>query len=438
MRSMHVLVAMRIVLAALSISAASTGQAQNIEPLDHGLKQLTQGPLTLITDLPIDDELKQWPAVLEQAIVHWNQVWPAPEGRGEDLHLTAFLIGDRTRFQTPGMLQGVPDFEDGYQQSNRIFLVEQPSVYYRRHLFLHEATHWIMYRRLGGAGAPWFMEGMADMYGTHLWSDGKLTLGVIPREPKQVPHWGRFKRLNEMIENGRAPSLDQILNYGNEAQDRMDRYVWSWAACVFFNNHPEYRDEMTLAAQAPLDYSLSLSERLRASLDDRWERVVADWNGFLSDFDFGFDPARSMPQVDSIPTRALDDTNLPLELEIDASRGWQSSGVQVASGQEFLVEAEGSFVVAQFSDDKAWRAEAQGITLRYFRHQPLGRLVAAIAPIDNDPSTRVWETQSIGRGATVRATRDGVLMFKINEPAGDLLDNQGMLRVQVRPVDRPS
>jgi hypothetical protein len=438
MRSMHAFVTIRIVLAALAISVTSTGQAQNIEALDNGLKQLTQGPLTLITDLPIDEELKQWPEVLEQAIAQWNQVWPPPEGQGEDLHLTAFLIGDRARFQTLGILQGVPGFEDGYQQSDRVFLVEQPSVYYRRHLFLHEATHWIMYRRLGGAGSPWFMEGMADMYGTHLWSDGKLTLGVIPREPKQVPHWGRFKRLQEMIEIGNTPSLEQILNYGNESQDRMDRYVWSWAACVFFNHHPEYRQDLLLASQPPLDYSLSLSVRLRESLADRWPRVVADWNGFLTDFDFGFDPAQSMPQVGLIPMRVLDDTNRSFELEIDASQGWQSSGVQVSAGQEISVKAEGSFLVAQFSNGKAWRAEAQGITLRYFRHQPMGRLVAAIAPIDREPSTRIWEMQSIGRGETVRASQDGVLMLKINEPAGDLLDNQGSLRVQVRSANRPS
>ncbi|MFN7629255.1 MAG: hypothetical protein ACK5PZ_20715, partial [Pirellula sp.] len=264
------------------------------ESIGNGLRKLTSGNLTLITDLPIDQELKSWPDVLHQAIERWDQVWTVPAERKQSLQLTAFLIGDKSIFQSAGYLDGVPEFDDGYQLADRIFVMEQPSEYYRRHLFLHEATHWIMFQYFGGAGSPWFMEGMADMFATHRWADGKLTLGVIPSDPREVPHWGRFKRLREMVQRGEAPTLASVLRFGNQRENRIDRYVWSWAACFFFWNHPEYQRAIADAASPPLNYSMDLSNRLRMSLADRWAIVEADWNGFITEFDFGFDPQRSM------------------------------------------------------------------------------------------------------------------------------------------------
>ncbi|MFN7736367.1 MAG: hypothetical protein ACK5O8_09630 [Pirellula sp.] len=400
------------------------------ESIGNGLRKLTSGNLTLITDLPIDQELKSWPDVLHQAIERWDQVWTVPAERKQSLQLTAFLIGDKSIFQSAGYLDGVPEFDDGYQLADRIFVMEQPSEYYRRHLFLHEATHWIMFQYFGGAGSPWFMEGMADMFATHRWADGKLTLGVIPSDPREVPHWGRFKRLREMVQRGEAPTLASVLRFGNQRENRIDRYVWSWAACFFFWNHPEYQRAIADAASPPLNYSMDLSNRLRMSLADRWAIVEADWNGFITEFDFGFDPQRSMIALGEHPHLGIASiSGQPIELSIQADHGWQDSGLFLERGESVQIQANGQWVISTVDPASPWKASAQGVTYRYYRNQPMGRLVATIASIRGGDKTSIWNIIPVGEATTIQATEDGVLLLKTNEPAGKLLDNSGELTV---------
>lgn len=402
------------------------------ESIGNGLRKLTHGNLTLITDLPIDQELRSWPDVLRQAIERWDQVWTVPEENKQSLELTAFLIGDKSIFQSAGYLDGVPEFDDGFQLANRIFVMEQPSEYYRRHLFLHEATHWIMYRYFGGAGSPWFMEGMADMFATHRWTDGKLTLGVIPSDAHQFPHWGRFKRLREMVQRGEAPTLASVLRFGNQRENRVDRYVWSWAACVFFWNHPEYQRAIADAASPPLNYSMDLSDRLRKNLADRWAIVEADWNGFITEFDFGFETQRSMIALGDRPHLGVASVlSQPTKLSIQADRGWQDSGLFMQKGESIEIRANGQWVISTTDPASPWKASAQGVTYRYYRNQPMGRLVATIATIRGGDKTSIWNVIPVGDATTIQATEDGVLLLKINEPAGKLFDNSGELTVEL-------
>jgi hypothetical protein len=424
-----------VLLFLVSWSATVCAQDQSpIESLRDGFKRLERGRLTLITDLPIDDELRSWPDVLDQAIAVWTQQWRLDAVKSQSWHLTAYLIGDRKRFMESGLAPQVPNFEDGYQLQDTIFLVEQPSVYYRRHLFLHEATHWAMYRGFGGAGSPWFMEGMADLYGTHRWSNRSLTLGILPRSAAEVPQWGRFKRLQEMLSRDDVPSLRQIVSYTNDSGNRMDRYVWSWAACVFFSNHPRYRDAFFAAAEPPLDYSMNVSQKLLRSLEDRWPWVVAEWNGFLTDFDFGYDPGRSLPLLENADWKYFD-TKESTVCEVSSLRGWQSTGIRLRAGESLQLSADGSCQVGGGANGKPWNSQPQGITIRYFRHQPLGRLMATIVPMPDGESTKPWQPIAVGRDATIKSEGEGLLLLQINEAAGDLSDNQGSVRVAITPLN---
>ena len=47
------------------------------------------------------------------------------------------------------------------------WLFDQPTDYYVRHLLLHEGTHVFMVSFLGGCGPGWYMEGTAELLGTH-------------------------------------------------------------------------------------------------------------------------------------------------------------------------------------------------------------------------------------------------------------------------------
>jgi hypothetical protein len=371
---------------------------------------------------------------LNQALEQWNTVWNHPLGDAPQLHVTACLIGDRTLFASAGLLNGVPAFDDGYQLKDTLYIVEQPSVYYRRHLFLHEATHWIMYRFFGGAGSPWFMEGTADMFGTHALTDGKLLLNIIPKRPSEVPKWGRFKRLQEMLEEGTAPSLKEILAYGNERERRNDRYVWSWAATVFFWTHPEYSKALANASRPPLSYGFELSESLEKELREQWPSVLADWNGFVSDFDFGYEPQRSMT---NLADWLRDSRDVPASMDVASDRGWQDTGIRMRAGDTIHISATGEFTLRNAPGSEPWMCGPNGITYQYHQHHPIGQLVATIVPTSQDTTTHRWKTISIGRDKTVTADRNGRLLLKINEPAGQLEDNQGILQIQVSNGAKP-
>jgi len=423
-----------VMILAAGISLAPTGIAQSVESLGNGLRQIQSNRLTLITDLPIDDDLKTWPNLLDQAIEQWRDVWHIPSEQTASLRLTAYLIADRNLFERAGLLNGVPPFEDGYQLNDSIYFMQQPSSYYRRHLFLHEATHWIMYRFLGGAGSPWFMEGTAELFGTHRLAKDRLTLNTIPSDPSEVPNWGRLKRIREMLDDGTAPSLREILAYGNDLTRRNDRYVWSWAATVFFWNHPQYSRALVSAASPPLDYSMDLSNRLEQALEKKWPSVLADWNVFVSDFDFGYEPQRSMTDLGSITQspKRWDSLLEPVLLELTSNRGWQDSGIDLQRGNKIRVTAEGTFTIAQQNSQDPWECGPNGITFQYFQHQPMGKLLATIVPMDGNASTSRLPLIPVGKEQIIEAPDDGRLLLKINEPAGQIADNAGFLTLTLQ------
>ena len=65
------------------------------------------------------------------------------------------------------MPTGDDKFLHGLSTGSDLWLYDQPSAYYRRHLLLHEGTHAFMGKFLGGCGPGWYMEGTAELFGTH-------------------------------------------------------------------------------------------------------------------------------------------------------------------------------------------------------------------------------------------------------------------------------
>ena len=117
-----------------------------------------------------------------------------------DWQVRACVIQDLEKFERAGLLpQVLPKFQHGYALGDRIFLKEQPSEYYRRHLLLHEGTHSFMLRFFQGAGPPWYMEGMAELLATHHWDGAKLTLNTFPADKNEVPFWGRVKIVKDDV-----------------------------------------------------------------------------------------------------------------------------------------------------------------------------------------------------------------------------------------------
>ncbi len=408
-------------------STASQAQVES----SNGIKSFTVGQWTILTDLPIDQELESWPNLLDQAVVSWCQKWSIDPKSAKSWNLTIHCIGDRALFQRAGLLEGVPAFEDGFQLADRVYLVDQPSTYYRRHLLLHELTHWIMYRAFGGGGSPWFMEGMAEVEGTHQLNNGALTLAVIPNDPKEVPHWGRFKRLSDSITRSGVPKFKHIVFYGNDRQDRMDRYCWSWAGCVFLRNHPLYFPYLEKASAKPLDYSMKLSQQLESSLLDRWDWVERDWKLFVDEFNFGFQPKLNLLSMEQATQGLPSQSRIDLTMQVDTVQSWQLAKTFFKQGQRIRIDADGTYVVKVENQDN-WESSAEGITYQYHRHLPMGKLIGGFVSTDIE---KPLEVIPLGKQRQFTASSDGWLLLRINEPVGQRQDNSGQLSVRIHVGD---
>ena len=407
--------------------------AREVRRTQQGLYELVTPQLTLITDIPIDDELKSWPGLFEQSLIQWQVYFGVDAKRMDGLHVTAMLIGDRERLTNLGLLNNVPGFDEGYQYGNRIYLREQPTVYFRRLLFLHEATHWIMWKLYGGAGSPWFMEGMAEMQGTHSLIDGLLKLRVIPSARELVSGWGRLRLIDETLKRGEAPSMSQILAYGNQREDHVVRYAWSWAACVFFTNHPKYGPILKELYNKKLDYSDSLSVKFKKRITADWADVQVDWNAFVSDLDFGYDLQRSSVVSDASQTKRQLEERVKVKFPLASDRGWQATGIMVEVGTPVRIACTGNYVLRKSTNqsDANWVTEPQGVTYQFYRGNPLGCVIASVVSRDGIEQTKRWEPFRVGGEIVFAPGKTGELFLKVNEPSNGLWDNTGNVSVEI-------
>ncbi len=397
----------------------------------EGFTKLSSAHLDLVTDLPMDESLRELPEVFDAAMPHWCRFFGIDERETKDWRATAYIMLDRNRFKSSGMLPGdLPLFPHGYQRDDQLWVVEQPTQYYRRHLLLHEGTHWFMFRKLGSAGPPWLMEGTAELLATHRWSEGNLAMGIIPHSREDVPMWGRITLIQDQLSQGIAPSMESILRYDNRAHQSPDAYAWSWAAVVFLSQNEHTKKAfMELIDGRPLKSDASSTKQLLREIQSRKPMIRAEWSAMLTGIEYGFRPERELPLLDhrAKPLTAA------VNFKVSASKGWQDTGVTVTTGQTIHLQASGRYIVG--TDPKPWNCEPDGVTLRYVHGQPLGKLLLAIAaPKPEEPAhSQLLPVLPIGSGRKLQADQAGHLLLRINEQGADLDDNSGELSVTITP-----
>ena len=397
-----------------------------------GIRKLEGRWLTLYTDLPAAAEVDELPLVFDQAIPYWCEYFRIKPEDVASWKVDGSLMRSKEPFLNVGLLtREVPDFLHGYNSKRQIWVLEQMSAYYRRHLILHEGTHAFMATFLGGSGPPWYSEGVAELFGTHRWENGELKIRVMPQRREDVPVWGRITLIKEAIAKGKPLSLEQVMDYGPRAHLEVEPYAWSWAAAHFFETHPATRDafrELRVVAQ---DGSSQFSQQFRQRLAARWPEINGDWAVFTRNLDYGFDLARELVRPhDEMPVQSAGS-----QFVVDGSLGWQSTGLQLKANQSYQVKADGQIVLQQ---NPEWLSDAGGITIHYHRGFPLGILLGAVC--GGDKEQRNLEPLNkpgvIGLNRTIRAPIDGVLYLRANDRSSSLADNTGSYRVTVTPADR--
>ena len=388
--------------------------------------------LILYTD--IDPEIaRTLPALLDQTYVAWQDYFgPLPPARdGSEFQMTGYLIKDRDRFQKCGLLPRNLPIEFHGQQSGYEFWMNDPTQdYYRRHLLIHEGTHCYM-TAIPGIKAPlWYMEGMAELFATHtVDANGKLNVRVMPDGQQHFLGWGRISLIQREVSETGVQTLKVISALKSSDEIKVTTYAWVWALSSFLDSHPRYRDRFGELARdlGRADFKRTFHGLYSHDLPDIW----TEWPVFAASLKHGYDFERMAIKFQrGEPLKAVGESK---SISIAVDRGWQSSHILVRQGEEYEVKPDGRFTVAQ--KPKPWVSEANGISFRYCDGRPLGMLLAAIrcetgtGELQREP---MLDTIPIGSGRKFIAATTGTLYFRINDFPGELDDNAGSLKIEVR------
>jgi len=393
-----------------------------------GIRKIVGKHVTVYTDLPKGPDVDELPALFDQAIPQWCEYFGIDPAKAAKWQVRAFVMDRKERFQGAGLMpDNLPPFPFGFMRDNQFWQFEQPSAYYRRHLFLHEGTHAFMFHFLGDLGPPWYSEGMAELFGTHSWKEGRLVMRHFPVSREETPDWGRIKVVRDDFAAAAGLNVDRVMAFGNLAHRETGPYAWSWALCAFLDNHPRYQAAFRQMREAVIPQH-AFNRRLREALGpENMAALDEEWQIFVAQVDYGYDVARSAVEFKrGVPLPAAGAT-----ATIAAAKSWQSSGFRLVKGETYQINAQGQFTVGKLP--KPWICEPPGVTIRYHQGRPLGMLLAAVREEASDGRlTGLLDVAPIGAGASFTAPRNGTLYLKINEFSGGLADNEGSLSASIK------
>lgn len=391
-----------------------------------GIRTLSGEHLTLYTDLPSSPAIDGLTVIFDQAFGPWCDYFEVPQLQGERWRVSACLIREKQKFIDAGLFpRDLPPFVHGYFRGNRIWLYDQQDDYYRRHLLLHEGTHAFMTALLGSHGPPWYSEGMAELLATHVLRDGRLQLNQFPADADDVPGWGRVRLVDEATAVGRMLKIDDILEYNARAHLELEPYGWCWAVAAFLDGHSRYRERFRKLPALVGD--ANFNNKVRALFADDWAELSEEWQVFASELEYGYDFARAA--IDFRPGSPLPPGGTTVTIAAD--RGWQSTGITLAAGKSYRLQATGQFQVAD--QPRPWLSGPDGVTIRYRHGQPLGRLLAAVHPEPFDPRGRssLLASEAVGSDGVIQPVAAGTLYLRINDSPAELANNAGTIEVRV-------
>jgi len=442
-------ISIALTIAACALSAEPLAPTTTVPPIGdreiqaNGIRRLTSKHLILYTDVPSSPEVDRLPAVFDAAVPQWAAYFGVDEAKTSHWQARAYLIGDRRRFESLGLMPpGRPNFVNGISMGAEFWLYDQPTAYYRRHLLLHEGTHVFMASFLGGCGPGWYMEGIAELFATHRLDDqtGQLTLRIMPRSRDEVPMLGRIKLIRDAIADHHPLTFPAVMQFDNREQLGNEAYAWCWAAAKFLDTHPRYRDRYRALYKNVLDPKFN--DLVRRNYENDWPNFTAEWQAFIATLDHGYDFDRMAIDFNShgLISEGGDRSGGSFVSGIAADRGWQSTGKRLEAGKSYKITATGRYQIAAEQIDgktQPWPCEPGGVTIEYHDGHPLGMLLGAIdAGGETAPSTPISfaDPAAIGLQATIKPATSGTLYLRVNDSAARIEDNRGTLAVSIEAV----
>ena len=394
-----------------------------------GLRIVEAEHTTLVTDFASSPEVDVLPRIVNRALPHWETRFGVKGKQLDGWRLRIYLVENEAKFRALGLWPNQSqEFPHGLSLGYEVWVRRQPTDYYQRHLLLHEATHSFMATLLGSCGPGWYMEAMAELCGTHEWDQRSrdLRMAVMPKSRDAAPHWGRVALIRKAVDEGKSLLIDAVMKIDNRIVLPSESYAWVWALAAFLDQHPTYRDRFRQAPRWVL--SENFDQRFRRMYANDRARLDKEWRLFIATLDYGHDIAREA--IDFQPGQPLA-AGGSQSLEIQANRGWQSTGVAVTAGQPVRITAAGRYVIAH-EDGASWPCEPNGVTLDYHAGRPLGELLATVD--GGDGAFIDW--QPIGLGVDYQPPATGTLYLRVNDAPNALADNEGTLEVRVQAASQ--
>ncbi|MCL2117873.1 MAG: hypothetical protein FWH27_05535 [Planctomycetaceae bacterium] len=410
-----------------------------LPPLDeralrsHAIRVIKGKHLTLYTDLAAPPEINRLPEIFDLAVTEYCRFFGVDPKYCAAWHMQGCLIDDLEKFRAAGLLGTFPTHLPGYSVDDRLWVLEQKSDYFRRHLLLHEGVHGFMNFMFGTCGPVWYMESTAEYLATHRWENGRLELGVMPENTDAVPGWRRIELVKNDVQAGNLKTADRVMRYSGRQLESPTDYAWVWTFGFLLDRHPQYREVYRDMARWLTFRDFSNRFYLYVDRAGHWNELQIAWLGLLDELEYGYD----VPRMVIKPPSGKPLTSSEVAFDVDVTGGWQSSGVMLEAGQTCRVTASGQYRLE--AGPQVWYAEPNGVTFRYHNGQPLGLLLGAVVP------DGLFETDTeispdnvpflfpilIGQGIELTPEQSGTLYLRINDSPAELGDNQGKCKVVI-------
>jgi hypothetical protein len=349
-----------------------------------------------------------------------------PARDGGDFQMTGYLIRDDALFRETGLIpDNLPPLNHGRHRANEFWLRDQEFDYYRAHLLLHEATHAFMTFMPDTQSPVWYLEGMAEVFGTHrALPDGRIEFGVMPDRPEAYAGWGRITLVRREFAADRVRQIPEIIGWGPEDFFQPESYAWCWSLAHFLRQHPRYRARFQALGRE--DRGTRFAARFRELFGPDTADLSTEWALYITNLQYGYDVARAAIEFQPGQPLAVQAT---ATVDIHADRGWQSSRVEVVAGETYRITATGQVTLA--NEPRPWVSEPRGVTIDYVDGQPLGKLLAAIRSTAPSPVETMLRVLPVGPAATFTAPLTGTVYLRVNDGWDRLADNRGAYRVTI-------
>ncbi|MFM8892183.1 MAG: hypothetical protein ACKOTB_11300, partial [Planctomycetia bacterium] len=288
----------------------------------------------------------------------------------------------------------------------------------------------------------WYTEGIAELLATHRLAApaeqpaapkaaGAFVPTPIPKRAGDVEQLGRIERIRQLRKAVECPGLEEVLATPASRHQDLSAYAGSWAAVALFSLHPRHSAVFKAIERGALD--ATFTDRLIAQAGFDADLAARDFDAFTDDLDYGYDFTRSA--VDWDPGRPLDGLR---RVDVQSGRGWQNSGWSLRKGEQASLSTSGRCTIGIIpaggtSPEVRLETEPAGISLRWYRGRPLGRLLVA-QWVDEPPGggRPRFVVLAEGAGGACKAATDGPLSCKLNEPPGEFDDDEGSLTAEFR------